>query len=59
MAANTTATMLLPNPLTPLAFLPPALADEFQVTSYVNVASLAVSINARHLPRLIADMFKM
>jgi hypothetical protein len=33
----------LPNPFTPLAFLPPKLANEFQAIAYVYVATLAVS----------------
>jgi len=31
------------NPYTPLAFLSPDIADQFQVICYVNVAILAVS----------------
>jgi hypothetical protein len=31
------------NPYTPLAFLPPDAADQYQVVSYVYVATLAVS----------------
>lgn len=37
--------VLLPNPLTAMAYLPPALADEFQITSYVYIASVRVSIS--------------
>lgn len=33
----------LPNPHTPLAFLPPIIADQFQISCYVNVAGLSVS----------------
>jgi hypothetical protein len=36
-------TIPLPNPFTPLAFLPPALADKYQVVIYVYVATMAVS----------------
>lgn len=31
------------NPYTPLAFLSPAIAEQYQVVGYVYVASLAVS----------------
>lgn len=44
MANNTTIppdAML--NPYTPLVFLPPDVADQFQVMAYVYVATLAVS----------------
>lgn len=33
----------LPNPYTPLAFLPPEIADEYQILGYVYVGTLAVS----------------
>jgi len=31
------------NPYTPLAFLPPSVADQYQVMAYVYVATLAVT----------------
>jgi hypothetical protein len=42
MASNTTVPVA-PNPDTPLAFLPPILADQFQVSCYVVVGGLSVS----------------
>lgn len=33
----------LPNPLTPLAFLPPALASQFEVSRYLYAVTLGVS----------------
>jgi hypothetical protein len=36
-------TIPLPNPFTPLAFLPPAIADKYQAVIYVYVATMAVS----------------
>jgi hypothetical protein len=41
MASNNTVPVL-PNPFTPLAFLPPVLADQFEVSCFVVVAGLAV-----------------
>lgn len=32
------------NPYTPLAFLPPDVADQYQIMCYVYVATLAVSV---------------
>ena len=40
----------LPNPFTPLAFLPRDVADKFEVSIYVFVACLSVSIHLR-IPR--------
>lgn len=51
--------MFLPNPDTTLAYLPPAVANELQVTGYVYVASLGVSASAvQHtdLQQLILDV---
>jgi hypothetical protein len=42
MASNSTV-HTLPNPNTPLAFLPPILAEEFEVSSYVVIAGLSAS----------------
>ena len=45
MAANTTtipADAIL-NPYTPLAFLPPGIADQYQLLCYIYVATFAVS----------------
>lgn len=51
--------MHLPNPFTPLAYLPPAQADEFQVTGYVCIASLGVGISIHRidLQRMALDAF--
>lgn len=43
MASNSTLPTL-PNPYTPLAFLPPTLADQFQASGYLYVAGLSVCI---------------
>jgi hypothetical protein len=45
---NSTATPL-PNQFTPLAFLPPKLAEQHQVAIYVSIAVLAVSLH-HHWP---------
>jgi hypothetical protein len=42
MVTNTT--LVLPNPNTPLAFLPPEVADQFQVSAYVMVAGLSAFV---------------
>jgi hypothetical protein len=42
MATNDTHTPL-PNPFTPLAFLPPSLAGQFEVVTYVYLVTLSVS----------------
>ncbi|KAF7335983.1 hypothetical protein MSAN_02312000 [Mycena sanguinolenta] len=34
----------LPNPFTPLAFLPPALARQFEVTRYILAATLGAYV---------------
>ena len=34
----------LPNPFTPLAFLPPTIADQFQISIYLFIGTLAVSM---------------
>lgn len=36
--------MLLPNPLTPMVYLTPAQADEYQTIGYIYIASLGVGI---------------
>jgi hypothetical protein len=41
--AMTNNNTVLPNPDTPLAFLPPTLADQFEVSCYIVVAGLSVS----------------
>jgi hypothetical protein len=43
MATNSTVHAIL-NPNTPLAFLPPILADQFQVSCYIVVAGLSVRL---------------
>jgi hypothetical protein len=43
MASNSTV-HTLPNPNTPLAFLPPILAEEFEVSSYVVIGGLSASM---------------
>jgi hypothetical protein len=47
MATNSTLPPL-PNPYTPLAFLPPTLAGQFQASIYLYIASLAVSSLSAH-----------
>jgi hypothetical protein len=42
MAANNTYPPL-PNPFTPLAFLPPFYAKQYEAIAYISSASLAVS----------------
>ncbi len=42
-AFNTT---VLPNPLTPLAFIPPELAYQSTITNYFTVGALAVGISS-------------
>jgi len=42
MASNSTV-HTLPNPNTPLAFLPPVLEEEFEVSSYVVIGGLSAS----------------
>jgi len=42
-ALATTNATLLPNPYTPMAFLPPDIAKKVTVQNYAFVASLAVS----------------
>jgi len=44
MASNNSTIPTLPNPLTPLAFLPPVLANQFQISGFVVVAGLSVSM---------------
>lgn len=39
---DTGAPLLLPNPETPLAWLPPDIADQFQASGYVYVGTLGV-----------------
>jgi hypothetical protein len=51
MASNNTVPVL-PNPFTPLAFLPPVLADQFEVSCFVVVAGLAVSTQLKYRPQL-------
>ena len=51
MASNNTVPVL-PNPFTPLAFLPPVLADQFEVSCFVVVAGLAVSTQLKYGPQL-------
>jgi hypothetical protein len=41
---STIPTGAILNPYTPLAFLPPDVADQFQIICYVNVATLSVSL---------------
>jgi hypothetical protein len=41
----------LPNPFTPLAFLRPTTAQQFEVSTYICVASLSVRIKPYPLPR--------
>ncbi|KAF4609869.1 hypothetical protein D9613_010414 [Agrocybe pediades] len=43
-STGTAGPLSLPNPLTPMAFLPPDAAFELTITSYVMVASLAIMI---------------
>lgn len=38
----------LPNAFTPLAFLPPALANQFEVSRYLYAATLGVSASHLH-----------
>ena len=45
MATNSTLPPL-PNPFTPLAFLPPTLADQFQTSVYLFVGTFAVSMRS-------------
>lgn len=47
MASN--GTLVLPNPNTPLAFLEPTLANQFEVSRYLYVAGLSVSRTAGSL----------
>jgi len=42
--ASTNTTLVLPNPYTPLAFLPPTLADQFQISAYVFVVGLSAFV---------------
>ena len=53
MASNITFPVL--NPDTPLAFLPPILADQFQVTCYIVVGSLSVSTRLQQSASLDLD----
>jgi hypothetical protein len=46
MATNSTLPPL-PNPFTPMAFLPPTLAAQLQADIYLNVACMAVSCQIR------------
>jgi hypothetical protein len=39
----------LPNPFTPLAFLPPILANQFQAVAYAYISALAVSNAFRNI----------
>ena len=49
--ASLNVTLPLPNPLTPLAFIPPKLAYEVTVANYLTVGALAVSIfTAPYIP---------
>ena len=41
---NTIPADAILNPYTPLAFLPPDVADQYQVLGYIYVATLAVSL---------------
>jgi hypothetical protein len=47
MATNSTMPSL-PNPFTPLAFMPPDLAEQFQAEIYITIAALSVSLYAGH-----------
>lgn len=42
--ATSNDSLVLPNPYTPLAFLPPTLADDFQFSGYVFVAGTCVRV---------------
>ena len=44
----TTNITLLPNPFTPLAFLPPVRAGQVQATAYISVGVLSVSFSTYH-----------
>lgn len=39
----------VPNPLTPMAFLPASLADQFQASGYVIIGTVGVSDRVDHL----------
>lgn len=54
MAARN-ATMTLPNPLTPMAFLKPALATKITNQNYAAVGSLAVGLNFYQDIRMCVD----
>jgi hypothetical protein len=61
MATNNTLPPL-PNPFTPLAFLPPVLANQLQASIYIAIASLSVSIILEHVGEyrlnFINDLFQ-
>jgi hypothetical protein len=40
---STNSTLSLPNPFTPLAFLPPTIAAQYEASIYVTIATLSVS----------------
>jgi hypothetical protein len=46
---NTIPPYAILNPYTPMAFLPPDVADQFQIMCYVYVAILAVSFNSHNI----------
>jgi hypothetical protein len=54
MSANNSA-IPLPNPFTPLAFLPPDVAHQLQFAQYLAVAASAVSIAHICLPVHLTD----
>ena len=46
LMATTNSSIPLPNPFTPLAFLPPVNADQLQIATYLCMLSTGVSVNA-------------
>ena len=56
---DSNSSIAVPNPNTPLAFLPPTLANQFEISCYVTLAALTVNKQIHTLKRLESHFFSL